>query len=265
MPHGRSCERGRDPGRAEHERDPPLHLSPTFARNDAADRGDRHHRQRCGDRGVQWLADAVNEGRNSQDRSTSTETGERQPDDHAKNSSQDHCHLHTTTAVAQSRSVVRIPLRPPTYRREDTHSRHPAYLPLHAPHPPACDTLACYGRGGESAVDAERNDLVPAITVYGMRTRPKMSEHLRGMRCIGCGHEHPVDDYPGGCPDCRQGGSAANLYCTYADTTSTGERLSLQGAISLGEADTPLFPLSATVELDDVDVWVKDESANPTG
>ena len=92
-----------------------------------------------------------------------------------------------------------------------------------------------------------------------------MSEHLRGMRCIGCGHEHPVDDYPGGCPDCRQGGSAANLYCTYADTTSTGERLSLQGAISLGEADTPLFPLSATVELDDVDVWVKDEAANPTG
>ena len=90
--------------------------------------------------------------------------------------------------------------------------------------------------------------------------QPAMNEHLTGLRCIQCGRLHPVADHPAGCEHCRDQGSAANLRCEYDDDRP---RLSLTGARSLGEGGTPLFPLPA--EVAGLDVWVKNEAANPTG
>lgn len=94
---------------------------------------------------------------------------------------------------------------------------------------------------------------------------PAISTNLTAMRCIGCETDHPIDDYTLGCPDCRERGKAANLYCRYDEATPGHIRLPITDATTLGEGRTPLFKAPHRLGLTDVDLWIKDESANPTG
>lgn len=100
---------------------------------------------------------------------------------------------------------------------------------------------------------------------YANEVFPATNTNLIAMRCIGCGTDHPVDDYTLGCPDCRGHGTAANLYCRYRAATPGDARLPLTDATTLGEGSTPLFKTPHNLGLTDVDLWIKDESANPTG
>lgn len=90
-----------------------------------------------------------------------------------------------------------------------------------------------------------------------------MNDRLTDLLCIRCGRSYPVADHTAGCPRCLEQGAPSNLRCRY-DGDPIGE-LALRGARTLGEAGTPLFPLPAGLAPDGVEVWVKNESANPTG
>ncbi|WP_266089471.1 threonine synthase [Saccharopolyspora sp. NFXS83] len=90
-----------------------------------------------------------------------------------------------------------------------------------------------------------------------------MNDRLTDLVCLRCGRAYPVADHTAGCPRCLEQGSPANLRCRY-DGDPVGE-LALNGARTLGEGGTPLFPLPAGLAPDGVEVWVKNESANPTG
>ncbi|WP_243795423.1 PLP-dependent lyase/thiolase [Saccharopolyspora gloriosae] len=90
-----------------------------------------------------------------------------------------------------------------------------------------------------------------------------MNDRLADLVCIRCGRSYPVADHTAGCPRCLEQGTPANLRCRY-DGDSIGE-LAVRGARTLGEGSTPLFPLPAELAPDGVAVWVKNESANPTG
>ncbi|MCX7366901.1 MAG: pyridoxal-phosphate dependent enzyme [Alphaproteobacteria bacterium] len=98
--------------------------------------------------------------------------------------------------------------------------------------------------------------------------------------CVRCGATHPVDHFAEDCPACRANGAPANL--TVAYDTAPGEGASKDAirrdrgsmwrwesflhasagdAVTLGEGNTPLLPAPA---LGLGDVWIKDESRNPT-
>src|SRR5579871_2649856 len=98
--------------------------------------------------------------------------------------------------------------------------------------------------------------------------------------CVRCSARYPVTHYAQDCPVCRAKGAPANL--TVAYDTTPGEGLDLERpphrpgsmwrwedflhassaeAVSLGEGNTPLLPVPA---LGLGDVWIKDESRNPT-
>lgn len=98
--------------------------------------------------------------------------------------------------------------------------------------------------------------------------------------CVHCGARHPIDHFAEDCPACRSAGAPANL--TVAYDTLPGEGLGRDelprrpasmwrwdgflsafaaDAVTLGEGNTPLLPASS---LGLGDVWIKDESRNPT-
>ncbi|MBV8189474.1 MAG: pyridoxal-phosphate dependent enzyme [Alphaproteobacteria bacterium] len=103
--------------------------------------------------------------------------------------------------------------------------------------------------------------------------------------CVRCSARYPVDRYADDCPACRAAGAPANLTVAYdaAPGAGTGRDGASQkpasmwpasmwrwqsflpapaeGAVSLGEGNTPLLPAPA---LGLGDVWIKDESRNPT-
>jgi len=98
--------------------------------------------------------------------------------------------------------------------------------------------------------------------------------------CVRCGARYPVDHYAHDCPACRSAGAPANL--TVAYDSLPGEGLDQErpphrpgsmwrwddflhapaaDAVSLGEGNTPLLPAPS---LGLGDLWIKDESRNPT-
>jgi threonine synthase len=98
--------------------------------------------------------------------------------------------------------------------------------------------------------------------------------------CVRCSARYPIDRYAEDCPACRVNGAPANL--TVAYDQRPGEGLGRDGplsrpgsmwrwdgflhataaeAVTLGEGNTPLLPAPA---LGLGDVWIKDESRNPT-
>src|SRR5260370_34672812 len=100
------------------------------------------------------------------------------------------------------------------------------------------------------------------------------------LACVRCGARYPIDRYAEDCPACRANGAPANL--TVAYDARPGEGLGRDGplsrpgsmwrwdgflhataaeAVSLGEGNTPLLPAPS---LGLGDVWIKDESRNPT-
>src|SRR5215470_10755348 len=98
--------------------------------------------------------------------------------------------------------------------------------------------------------------------------------------CVRCSARYAVDRFADDCPACRSAGAPANL--TVAYDTAPGAGLgrndlqrrphsmwrwdsflpaSAKDAVSLGEGDTPLLEAS---NLGLGDLWIKDESRNPT-
>jgi threonine synthase len=100
------------------------------------------------------------------------------------------------------------------------------------------------------------------------------------LTCVRCGARYPLDHYAKDCPVCRRAGAPANLTVAYHAAPGQGldrehhpvkpaslwrwEKFLPAGAdaaVTLGEGDTPLLPAPA---LGLGDVWIKDESRNPT-
>ena len=98
--------------------------------------------------------------------------------------------------------------------------------------------------------------------------------------CVRCGAHYPVDHFAHDCVACRSAGAPANLTVAYESPVGLdlgrgevpGRPASLwrwdaflpaaaSDAVSLGEGNTPLLPAPA---LGLGDVWIKDESRNPT-
>ena len=98
--------------------------------------------------------------------------------------------------------------------------------------------------------------------------------------CVRCGTRYPIDHYAQGCPACRAKGAPANLTVAYdnhpgQDLPRNSHRdsahsmwrwdsflhASAREAVTLGEGNTPLLPAPS---LGLGDVWIKDESRNPT-
>jgi len=97
--------------------------------------------------------------------------------------------------------------------------------------------------------------------------------------CVRCSARYPVGRYAEDCPACRAKGAPANL--TVAYDRRPGEGLGKEAfgrrdsmwrwddflhapvaeAVTLGEGNTPLLPAPS---LGLGDVWIKDESRNPT-
>jgi len=100
------------------------------------------------------------------------------------------------------------------------------------------------------------------------------------LACVRCGTRYPIDHYSQACLACRSEKIASNLTVAYDARPGHGlERAAVptrprslwrwdaflpaqaNEAVTLGEGDTPLLPVPA---LGLGDVWVKDESRNPT-
>jgi len=98
--------------------------------------------------------------------------------------------------------------------------------------------------------------------------------------CVRCGAHYPVDHFAHDCSACRSAGAPANLTVAYESPLAEGlgrrdvprrppsmwrwqaflPAMAAE-AVTLGEGDTPLLPAPA---LGLGDVWIKDESRNPT-
>jgi threonine synthase len=98
--------------------------------------------------------------------------------------------------------------------------------------------------------------------------------------CVRCSAPYPIDRYADDCPACRAAGAPSNLTVAYDSSPGEGSARDRTGskpasmwrwqsflpaaacdAVSLGEGNTPLLPAPA---LGLGDVWIKDESRNPT-
>jgi threonine synthase len=98
--------------------------------------------------------------------------------------------------------------------------------------------------------------------------------------CVRCGVKYPVTHYDQDCAACRATGAPANLTVAYDSVPGAGAskdsiakdrrsmwrwekflHASAADAVTLGEGNTPLVPASS---LGLGDVWIKDESRNPT-
>ena len=101
--------------------------------------------------------------------------------------------------------------------------------------------------------------------------------HL-GWRCLRCESTYHRSDLPRGCPRCAAEGHAANLSGLYAHGSPANEEPGAPGlyrwgralpyldGISLGEGNTPCVRLpSLSDALNLGTLWLKNESANPTG
>src|SRR5262245_35931169 len=100
------------------------------------------------------------------------------------------------------------------------------------------------------------------------------------LECVRCRARYPDDHFDRACSACAGHGIPSNLTVAYDSAPGKGlDRVRFRSrplsqwrwdaflpatseeAVTLGEGDTPLLPVPA---LDLGDVWVKDESRNPT-
>ena len=100
------------------------------------------------------------------------------------------------------------------------------------------------------------------------------------LACVRCSARYAIDRFADDCPACRAAGAPANLTVAYDAPPGSGLShremprrprsmwrwdaflpAAAGDAVSLGEGDTPLLPVPG---LGLGDVWIKDESRNPT-
>lgn len=113
-----------------------------------------------------------------------------------------------------------------------------------------------------------------------------MNRYLRELRCVYCDARFAVGPMSAGCPTCRSATFASGLTPNYdldglrrdlgdGPLSEPGEGLwryrrllpilRPQHEVTLGEGGTPLIPLPhLAAELNAEQVWIKDESGNPT-
>jgi threonine synthase len=103
---------------------------------------------------------------------------------------------------------------------------------------------------------------------------------VSALVCIGCGAQYSPDHYAADCPACRRAGAPANLTVAYGRAAGQGfDRAhprtrpqslwrweaflpaDASAAVTLSEGNTPLLAAPA---LGLGDLWIKDESRNPT-
>jgi len=111
-------------------------------------------------------------------------------------------------------------------------------------------------------------------------------QEVKKLRCVECSAEFPLGPEFEGCRECRGRGkrSAIDVIYDYSSVgrsprSIAGDGLSrglwdfghllpvenLQNAVTLGEASTPLFRLPSLARLGLADLFLKNESSNPTG
>lgn len=107
--------------------------------------------------------------------------------------------------------------------------------------------------------------------------KPVRNERLTGFRCLRCAGTFGIEDHWEGCPDCLAAGYPASLVATYAESSGDqtpssardlryGSWLPYRAATSLGEGGTPVVTLPRLArEIGTAGLFVKNESANPTG
>jgi threonine synthase len=119
--------------------------------------------------------------------------------------------------------------------------------------------------------------LTPRTQVANVRREMPVPSALT---CVRCNARYPIDHYAQDCPTCRARGAPANLTVAYDSVPGIGtDRESIRRdrgsmwrwhgflhasdaeAVTLGEGNTPLLPAPS---LGLGDVWIKDESRNPT-
>ncbi|MGE0005361.1 MAG: pyridoxal-phosphate dependent enzyme [Parvibaculaceae bacterium] len=104
----------------------------------------------------------------------------------------------------------------------------------------------------------------------------RRNARLAGFRSLHGGEPHPVRDFGEGAPDRGENGVATSVAAIYSSLPAGltagrgmlrfGDWLPYSQFPSLGEGDTPTVPLNDfAASLDLRNVWLKQESANPTG
>ena len=107
-----------------------------------------------------------------------------------------------------------------------------------------------------------------------------INPELRGFQCLRCCADHPIGDYPLGCPNCHAAGFPSSVRAQYTPSPifpgTSGNRkggmarfahkLPYTSFPSLGEGETPLIELpELTKRVGVEEVFVKCESQEPTG
>ena len=104
----------------------------------------------------------------------------------------------------------------------------------------------------------------------------RLNPRIKGMVCLNCGREYPVEDYYYGCPDCLSKGENSALTFLYdgeaiIDKSESGWRryasmLPYDNTTTLGEGFTPVLELPDLArELGVARLFTKNEFQNPTG
>ncbi len=95
----------------------------------------------------------------------------------------------------------------------------------------------------------------------------KRSPSLKGLECLRCNATYPVHLLHEGCPACRSQGHFVSLRAAYDSGPLLGSVSQPYAQhFTLEEGDTPCKPSRDLAQLAGVaQVWIKDESRNPTG
>lgn len=110
------------------------------------------------------------------------------------------------------------------------------------------------------------------ITMLRRKRMLKYNKRLLEMQCIHCLSKYKVDDYYYGCPTCYKKGEPASLtfHYDFADIKTikayNNNSLPIKNYETIGEGHSPIVYLKRLNEyLGTEHVWIKNESANPTG
>lgn len=129
-----------------------------------------------------------------------------------------------------------------------------AHSSTFASHPPRA-------HGCRTMMDAATLDLAPAVGT---------AQRYSGFRCLRCDAAYLVLPQPHQCSQCLAQGAHISLRADYPAPAQPGVAQPVlqpyNQPFSLGEGATPCQPSAALAQLADVaQLWVKDESTNPTG
>jgi threonine synthase len=99
-----------------------------------------------------------------------------------------------------------------------------------------------------------------------VQAQPQRNPNLRGLCCLRCARAFALVGAPLACPVCLARGHHISLRAQYTTAPDVTSQLPYLDGVKLGEGNTPLLAASAVgSSLGLANLWVKDESRNPTG